>query len=138
MSAPKRHPVHVSVMRLFKPKLHMEHPAGARPPARPPSSSSTGGGATGLGNGFALTGLLSLPEEPGETYLGQQFRAFVRVTNTHSRPLKNVTLTVELRTPRVRHVFVDKRRKNKRRASRQRAQARRRRPARRRRRRTRR
>ena len=69
---------------------------------------------SGLGNGFSLTGMLSLPEEPGETYLGQQFRAFVRVTNTHSRPLTNVSLTVELVTPRVRHVFVDKRNKSKR------------------------
>ena len=117
--------MHVSVMRLFKPKLHMEHPppaehvVGARGGERQ-THAPTGGTAPplGLGNGFALTGLLSLPEEPGETYLGQQFRAFVRVTNTHSRPLKNVTLTVELRTPRVRHVFVDKRQKSKRRASR--------------------
>ena len=98
--------MHVSVMRLFKPKLHMEHPppaehvVGARGGERQ-THAPTGGTAPplGLGNGFALTGLLSLPEEPGETYLGQQFRAFVRVTNTHSRPLKNVTLTVELRTP---------------------------------------
>ena len=66
------------------------------------------GRGSGLGNGFALTGLLSLPEQPGETYLGQQF-SLCGVTNTHSRPLKKVALTVELRTPRVRHVFVDKR-----------------------------
>ena len=98
-----KHPVHVSVMRLFKPKLHMEQAATSADMRLP----------SGLGNGFALTGMLSLPEEPGETYLGQQFRAFVRVTNTHSRPLSNVTLTVELVTPRVRHVFVDKRNKGK-------------------------
>jgi len=98
MSAKARHPIHVAVMRLFKPPFASEEPP-----------SSTLRSDHDLGNTFALSGLLALPETPGKTYLGQHFNAFVRITNTHSRPLKSVKLTVELVTPRVRHVFKDKR-----------------------------
>jgi len=94
-----RHPIHVAVMRLFKPPFSSE-PAPPVPMLR---------SEWDLGNTHALSGLLTLPETPGETYLGQHFNAFVRITNTHSRPLKSVKLTVELVTPRVRHVFTDKR-----------------------------
>ena len=83
-------------MRLFKPPFSIESSTALR------SDSD-------LGNTFSLSGLLTLPKTPGETYLGQHFNAFVRITNTHSRPLKSVKLTVELVTPRVRHVFKDKR-----------------------------
>jgi hypothetical protein len=94
-----RHPIHVAVMRLFKPPFNVEEV----PPTNTLNSDWN------LGNSFSLSGLLALPKSPGETYLGQHFNAFVRITNTHSRPLKSVKLTVELITPRVRHVFKDKR-----------------------------
>ena len=97
-----RHPIHVAVMRLFKPPFRSE----PTPPVPTLRSEMD------LGNTFSLSGLLTLPENPGETYLGQHFNAFVRITNTHSRPLKSVKLTVELVTPRVRHVFTDKREKS--------------------------
>ena len=97
--AKARHPIHVAVMRLFKPPFNSE---------TIPSSFHLRTNDD-LGNTFPLTGLLKLPETPGETYLGQHFNAFVRITNTHSRPLKGVKLTVELVTPQVRHVFTDKR-----------------------------
>jgi hypothetical protein len=90
-------------MRLFKPPFNSE----------PTPSSSNLRTDDDLGNTFPLTGLLALPETPGETYLGQHFNAFIRITNTHSRPLKGVKLTVELVTPQVRHVFTDKRLKKK-------------------------
>ena len=86
-------------MRLNKPTLHINRPL-ASPLLR---NMHTVDGA------HAVTNLLSLPDTPGDTYLGQVFSAYVRATNMHDTPVKNVKVTVEMHTPTARVSLKDKR-----------------------------
>ena len=94
-----QHPLNITVMRLNKPTLHINRPL-ASPLLR---NMHTVDGA------HAVTNLLSLPDTPGDTYLGQVFSAYVRATNMHDTPVKNVKVTVEMHTPTARVSLKDKR-----------------------------
>ena len=93
------HPLNITVMRLFKPKLLVDPP--------PISEMYTTIGEHDTSG--PLTSMLALPETPGDTYLGQKFSAYVRATNMTTRPIKNVKVTVEMHTPSTRISLLDKR-----------------------------
>ena len=94
-ATPVTHPIHVAVMRTGKLLLATQP---VMPIAGIAALSANGVNA----HQFDLTQKLALPDTPGDTYLGQRFSTFVRVTNKEPfrRPIKEVSLRIEFVTPR--------------------------------------
>ncbi len=96
------------VMRLCRPSFHQYQPVAAEPEdvlgELDSVGSSTDGGA---GDGFGLTGILTLPPNFGNIFMGENFSSYISVFNQTDATVGAVGIKAELQTKTKRLTLLD-------------------------------
>jgi hypothetical protein len=96
------------VMRLCRPSFHQYQPVAAEPGdvlgELDGVGSSTDGGA---GDGFGLTGMLTLPPNFGNIFMGENFSSYISVFNQTDAVVGDVGIKAELQTKTKRLTLLD-------------------------------
>lgn len=96
------------VMRLCRPSFHQYQPVASEPSDVLGDLNSVGSTTDGrAGDSFGLTGMLTLPPNFGNIFMGENFSSYISVFNQTAATVGNVAIKAELQTKTKRLTLLD-------------------------------